>query len=288
MAAISGKNAYDPKAHITHSGHATPRSAARPGTALEEFIHDDNRPVIAIDMDDVLSQTNEAVAKWHNDAYGTKMTVDDFYYYYYWMNPYWGNPDETVRKVEEFWLTDYLDRTPPVEGAYEGLITLKNMGYRLVLVTARQQRELERSLQWLEKHFPGLIDWMICTGQSQETLADEKELLTKLSKADVCRKIGAKLLIDDSVENALKCVTTEPPVPVLLFGDYQWNKRVGRYKDIASEVSFEDKLKREGGREFWKEEDVDKEIPPGAPLTRVKNWKEVLEWVEKKRAEGEL
>lgn len=63
MAAISGKNAYDPKAHITHSGHATPRSAARPGTALEEFIHDDNRPVIAIDMDDVLSQTNEAVAK---------------------------------------------------------------------------------------------------------------------------------------------------------------------------------------------------------------------------------
>ncbi len=107
-------------------------------------------------------------------------------------------------------------------------------------------------------------------------------------RTQVCRKIGAKLLIDDSVENALKCVTTEPPVPVLLFGDYQWNKRVGRYKDIASEVSFEDKLKREGGREFWKEEDVDKEIPPGAPLTRVKNWKEVLEWVEKKRAEGEL
>ena len=87
-----------------------------------------------------------------------------------------------MRKVEEFWKTDYLDRTPPVEGAYEGLVALKNMGFRLVLVTARQQRELERSLQWLEKHFPGLIDWMICTGQSQETLADEKELLTKLSK----------------------------------------------------------------------------------------------------------
>ncbi len=102
-----------------------------------------------------------------------------------------------MRKVEEFWLTDYLDRTPPVEGAYEGLITLKNMGYRLVLVTARQQRELERSLQWLEKHFPGLIDWMICTGQSQETLADEKELLTKLSKADV--RLPFLLLADDLI-----------------------------------------------------------------------------------------
>ena len=100
-------------------------------------------------------------------------------------NPYWGNPDETIRKVEEFWKTDYLDRTPPVEGAYEALTTLKNWGFRLVLVTARQQRELERSLTWLEKHFPGMLDWMVCTGQSQETLTDEKELLTKLNKADV-------------------------------------------------------------------------------------------------------
>lgn len=63
---------------------------------------------------------------------------------------------------------------------------------------------------------------------------------------------------------------------------------MGRYSNIASETSFEEKLQREGGREFWKEESVDKEIPPGAPLTRVKGWKEVLEWVEKKRAAGEL
>ena len=63
---------------------------------------------------------------------------------------------------------------------------------------------------------------------------------------------------------------------------------MGRYSNIASETSIEEKLQREGGREFWKEESVDKEIPPGAPLTRVKGWKEVLEWVEKKRAAGEL
>ena len=63
MAAISGHNTYDPKKHLTTSGHATPRTAARPGTVLEEFVHDHGRPVIAIDLDDVLSQTNEAVAK---------------------------------------------------------------------------------------------------------------------------------------------------------------------------------------------------------------------------------
>ena len=104
----------------------------------------------------------------------------------------------------------------------------------------------------------------------------------------MCRRLSAKVLIDDSVQNALMCVTTDPPVPVLLFGDHQWNQRVGRYSDITKETSFEEKLAREGGREFWKEESADKEVPPGAPLTRVKGWAEVLEWVEKQMAEGKL
>lgn len=59
------------------------------------------------------------------------------------------------------------------------------MGFRLVVVTARQRRELPRSVRWLETHFPGVFDDMICTGQSLETLAEKHEAVTKLSKADV-------------------------------------------------------------------------------------------------------
>ncbi|KAI8995432.1 hypothetical protein BD414DRAFT_479513 [Trametes punicea] len=281
-----GEGTYTPGEHSTPGGSATPRSAATPGSILEDFVHELDRPVIAVDMDDVLCKTNDVVAQWHNETYGTNMTLDDFLYYYYWMNPYWGNPTETIEKVEQFWKTDSIDKAPPVEGAHDALVKLKDMGYRLVVVTARQTRELDRSLAWLEGNFPGLFDTMICTGQSQETLADEHELVTKLSKADVCRKIGAKFIVDDSIENGLKCVTTEPKVPVLLFGDYQWNQRVAHYGNIKKEVSFEEKLKREGGREFWKEEKV--EVPEGAPLTRVKNWDEVLQWVEKQKTEGKL
>ncbi|KAI9068017.1 hypothetical protein FKP32DRAFT_1643051 [Trametes sanguinea] len=284
--AAEGKGTYTPSEHITASGHATPRTGAKPGSILEDFVHDSDRPVIAVDMDDVLSQTNDVVAAWHNEAYGTKMTLDDFLYYYYWMNPYWGNPEETVEKVEEFWKTDYIDKAPPVPGAKEALTKLKDMGYRLVVVTARQIRELDRSEAWLERNFPGLFETMICTGQSMETLVDQQELVTKLSKADVCRKLGAKFLIDDSAENAIKCVTTEPQVPVLLFGDYAWNQHAAHYDDVTKEVSFEEKLKREGGREFWKEDKL--VVPEGAKLTRVKNWEEVVQWVETQKAEGKL
>ena len=79
------------------------------------------------------------------------------------------------------------------------------MGFKLVVVTARTIRERERSLVWVERHFPGgqtpsiqdcmimtcrcpgIFETVICTGQSQETtFAFGHELITKLTKADVC------------------------------------------------------------------------------------------------------
>lgn len=82
-------------------------------------------------------------------------------------------------------MTDRLDKAPTVPGALEGLTKLKELGFRLVVVTARQRRELDRSVRWIEKHFPGIFDDIICTGQSQETLAEPHEILTKMSKAEV-------------------------------------------------------------------------------------------------------
>lgn len=47
------------------AGIETPRHKAAPGTALDELIAEfapSKEPIIAVDMDDVLSQTNEIVA----------------------------------------------------------------------------------------------------------------------------------------------------------------------------------------------------------------------------------
>lgn len=102
----------------------------------------------------------------------------------------------------------------------------------------------------------------------------------------MCHRLKAKLMIDDSIENALKCIHADPPVPVLLFGDNEWNQRESKYADISKELSFDQRLEKEGGREFWKEETV--EIPEGAPLTRVKGWDEVVAWVEAAKKDGRI
>jgi hypothetical protein len=39
-----------------------------------------SRGTIAVDLDDVLSATNEKVSEIHNEMFGTQMTLDDFDY----------------------------------------------------------------------------------------------------------------------------------------------------------------------------------------------------------------
>ncbi|KAK1222901.1 hypothetical protein PQX77_014230 [Marasmius sp. AFHP31] len=248
-------------------------------------------PVIAIDLDDVLSQTNRSVCDWHNEVYGTEMSLSNFYYYYYWKNPYWGPIQTTFEKVRDYYATRRIFEARPVDGAREGIQALRDMGFRLIIVTARSQDVHEDSWHWVDKWFPGLFDSVVCTGQFTESKEKDKghEVTTKLSKAQVCADLKARLLIDDSSENALQ-VSTAPvrPTPVLLFGDYQWNSRLSSSADAVDAMVFDTRLLIEGGREFWKEERLEDHIPEGAPLHRVKDWAAVIRWVKQAREEGRL
>jgi hypothetical protein len=100
----------------------------------------------------------------------------------------------------------------------------------------------------------------------------------------VCQDLNAELLIDDSAENALPCAIDS--TRVLLFGDYEWNKRISTSSDQKDDMSYDIRLKNESGREFWKNEKL--EVPEWAPLWRVKDWSEVVRWVISARREGRM
>ncbi|KAL1761820.1 5' nucleotidase [Schizophyllum commune] len=275
------------------AAHPSPADRSQSQTPTLEKLHlisheAAQAPVIAVDLDDVLAQTNRSVAEWHNEIYGTDMTVDDFLYYYYWKNKYWGSPKETAEKVADYYKSKRIFRTEVVPGAVEGTRALKDMGFRLLIVTARNPDQADESWKWVEEHFPGIFESIICTGQFKNATKNEHEVVTKLSKAEVCAGLKAKMLIDDSSENALQVVTAthlSHKIHVLLFGDYEWNKRTSSSDDAKPEMVYEERLKRENGHEFWKDEHLEDHLPPDASLTRVKSWEEVVAWV---RAHPEL
>ncbi|KAJ6574629.1 hypothetical protein B0H19DRAFT_1124995 [Mycena capillaripes] len=244
-------------------------------------------PVIAVDLDDVLSQTNRIVAQWHNDEFGTQMDLSMFYYYYYWKNPFWGTLQETFAKMKEFNSTDKIFQAVPVPGAREGVQALRDMGYKLVIVTARTAEVADASWEWVERYFPGIFANLMFTGQWKDAhKLHHNEVLTNLTKAQVCADLKAQVLIDDSAENAIQCSTDPSPTRVLLFGEYEWNKRISGPQDGSDEMSFDKRLAANDGKEFWNEDIL--VIPEGIPLERVKDWSEVIRWVKTARQEGRI
>ncbi|KAF9976287.1 hypothetical protein BGZ73_008833 [Actinomortierella ambigua] len=209
------------------------------------------RRVIAVDLDEVLARTSLAIAEFHNDTYGTNLTMDDFISYDY--SKIWGGTrEESILKWRAFFDSPYFLKVEPVEGSLETLKLLKSRRFSLVIVTARQQFVAELTKKFVDRHYPGIFESIYFANH----YLTEQERLTFISKpkSAICRDVGAELLIDDSLENAIE--VAQEGISVLLFdlhGEYRWNK-------LAPGEELPEKI------------------------TRVKSWKDIQAWFPRPRS----
>ncbi|KAH9966768.1 hypothetical protein BC827DRAFT_1124026 [Russula dissimulans] len=242
---------------------------------VQIFEQSDTRPLIAVDLDDVLCQTTKCVAEWHNRKFGTDMQLKDFYYSTWYKNPGWGTIVTTAEKVAEFYDTDELQHAVPMPGSFDALNRLREMGYDLIIVTARSfLPELESTIIWVGKHFDGIFCNIVFSSQDSNHITFDRRCVgTTLSKLQIGKEIQSTLLIDDSLETALK-VGRDANKLILPFGDYEWNKRI----DAGGLWTFDEKSALEGGKEWWHEDNIG--LRSEDSIWRVRNWEEVLQWLE--------
>lgn len=193
--------------------------------------------------------------------------------------------------MKAFYTSGALENALPVPGAEEGIHQLRTLGFRLVIVTSRSQSSKTQAWSWVQRWFPDCFDEIICVG----SLAGDDG---SLGKAEACMMVGAKLLIDDSLDNALACVRYVPaaglgmPPPVLLFGTYEWNRRLSQPNDAQEDMVFDVRLARDGGQQFLEEdarraEEVVSSVNTSHPFVhRVRDWDEVVRYVAEARKEG--
>ncbi|KAK3819781.1 MAG: hypothetical protein J3Q66DRAFT_335504 [Benniella sp.] len=210
------------------------------------------RKVIAVDLDEVLARTSLAIADFHNDTYGTSLTMDDFISYDF--TKVWGGTrEESIAKWRLFFDSPYFHKVEPVEGSLETLKLLKSRRYSLVIVTARQQFVADLTKKFVDRHFPGIFESIYF---ANHFLTEEEKLsFVSKPKSVICRDVHAQLLIDDSLENALE--VAKAGIPVLLFdlhGNYKWNKIPDDHPPLPDKI------------------------------TRVKNWKEIQAWFPRPRS----
>lgn len=152
------------------------------------------RPVLAVDLDEVLGYFVAGLARFHNEAYGTSLTPEHFGSYHF-RHVWGGDEEESVRKVHEFFASPHFqDGLELVPGAQEALRKLA-AHYDLVVVTSRQFAIERETRAWLDQHFPGVFRAVVFGNHFG--LTGEKR-----SKPDLCRDLGAEILIDDSLRYA--------------------------------------------------------------------------------------
>lgn len=189
-----------------------------------------NKQIVAVDIDDVLSSQNEAVMHFMNEHYGLGLTIEDYSiegpYWEYWNTVWKVDAAEADKRIEAFYKAEGAMMQQPLDQVIEVLTELKKK-YDLVVITARHNDHTEITHRWLNQHFPGMFN--------DVHFVHVWDSSKKVSKAQICKEIGAGYLIDDNLEHCE--LALEAGVTPLLFGEYGWNKKphlpkgMRRFKD---------------------------------------------------------
>lgn len=169
------------------------------------------RETIGVDADDVLAAHIEAFIEHSNKHYGTNLSPEE--YSEHW-GELWGvERDEVERRALAFHTPEIVGNFGVIEEAEVALRALKKTK-ELVIVTARPKHITETTLDWVDRHLPGIF--------TDVHFVPIWEPDNTVTKADICRQIGADYLIDDLIRHCN--IAAESGIQPILFRRIDWDQ----------------------------------------------------------------
>ncbi|MCL2037894.1 DHH family phosphoesterase [Candidatus Saccharibacteria bacterium] len=228
----------------------------QPDAYDEKFLLKNNqKPVIAVDIDDVLSDTANWFIAESKQRWNCDLTIDE--YSEGWGEVWKVDRDEWRRRYLEFvGDEEYLKKIKPID-LKSSLAVLRELkkNHKLVILSSRPQEVHDQTRKWIKKYYNGIFEEIIFVDFWNETGWNRSGALK--TKAEICVKIGADFLIDDQpkhVNSLEKCATKG-----ILFGDYPWQKV--EISPVAENVRNWHEIK-----EYFSKESSRKESYPFADL----------------------
>ncbi|MCL1876703.1 hypothetical protein FWF74_01575 [Candidatus Saccharibacteria bacterium] len=188
------------------------------------------KPIIAVDIDDVLSRTANTATQFLREK--KNIVMDCEHTTESWISMF--GPDQSLTVFTEFCEAGYPSMFEVVPGSYEALQKLKP-NFELVILTSRQTFLRDVTLNWLEKYFADTFDKIYFAGIYDSD--EELHIKHKMTKTDRLREISASYLIDDQPKHVNSAAETG--VECLLFGDYGWNRNADIHKNVTRAKDWE-------------------------------------------------
>ena len=184
---------------------------------------------IGCDYDDVVVDYMGGFCDFHNQRYGTNLSIQDFKSHNIW-ETIGGSRFRAVLLVNLFYYSKLFDKIQLMGGAREAIRELSEKN-NLSIVTARFNHFRKKTERDVKRNFDGSIESVFYTGFYNPT-----------GKLDLCKKEGISLLIEDNKHYAVSCA--DAGINVLLF-DRPWNHnleheniwRVHNWNDILEKIN---------------------------------------------------
>lgn len=166
---------------------------------------------IAIDFDDVIVEFTDTLMEYYHKKYNKKVTKDQILIWDWGL--YWRiSKEEAIKRVDEFHENHQITQLPPLEDAIASLNNLMKY-HEVIIITGRPLRFKHRVEEWLNHHLKKKLE-IIHAGEFHKGQA--------ATKAEICKKLGINLILEDSGETALDCANSN--IKAILFNK-PWNKQ---------------------------------------------------------------
>ena len=181
-------------------------------------------PVVAVDVDEVLGAFLAAFCRFVNEhraaaaaggaAAPPPLSPSDFASYHF--SGALGMGDEEASRLVQLFFRSrhFLRELAPLAGARE-VLERHASSFRFVVVTSRSLDIADATREWLDAHFAGCFAAPPLFGCAYGAGV-------RRPKSELCRELGAVMLIDDQTAYAREA--SGAVERVVLFGDYAWNE----------------------------------------------------------------
>ncbi|NCP77494.1 hypothetical protein GW819_02170 [Candidatus Gracilibacteria bacterium] len=190
---------------------------------------------IGIDLDETIARSFEPMICHINQKYGSALEFEHIIHHDWWTIP--GFPIDSAAIVKEWEILLASDPSEskflPVSGSRESLLSLKEAGYELHVITARN--ELERKIgtnMWIEENFPGIFSGVHFSSH----YSDDRR-----SKSEICKMLDIGMMVDDNLDFALEMA--EEGIEVYML-ERPWNQaRTEQHEKVKRAADWQEIIK---------------------------------------------
>jgi len=175
-----------------------------------------SKPIIAVDIDEVLSASAPDFVAFSNERWGTHLEPED--YTEQWLEMWQVDEEEATKRRVAYFESGIVGKHQPMMDAHTALKTLSK-DYDIVLVTSRSIQLESETRAWVETHYADTVSAIYFSGIYDSGLGISA--FTK-TKADVFAEIKPAIVIDDQLKHCE--AATDLGIQTILFGTYRWNK----------------------------------------------------------------